>query len=268
MVTFFSCLLRDFSIPAGTARRLWLAHWQTAQSAAGKCNLGLGADFGFNRCGLLCHFRHHSLRSTLASAVFPKSPVPATVAECFVCILYAGANSRRSHKRSPNGTEYHPMSAGHSSHGRRWLQTAVIVTAVFASYAYFYQAGGWNQNSRFDLVRAILDEHTLRIDSYHINTEDKAVFRGHYYSDKAPGVALFAVPGVAASRPVLRLLGVDPQSPRGLLAQSYVAAVAAVCLPSALAAGCLFLVAQKLGSSPPAGLFAALSMALATPIWA
>ena len=160
------------------------------------------------------------------------------------------------------------MSAGHSSHGRRWLQTAVIVTAVFASYAYFYQAGGWNQNSRFDLVRAILDEHTLRIDSYHINTEDKAVFRGHYYSDKAPGVALFAVPGVAASRPVLRLLGVDPQSPRGLLAQSYVAAVAAVCLPSALAAGCLFLVAQKLGASPPAGLFAALSMALATPIWA
>ena len=70
---------------------------------------------------------------------------------------------------------------------------ALLIAAVtFISYAYFYEGGGWNQNSRFDLVRAITQEHTLRIDEYHQNTQDKAFDRGHYYSDKAPGVALLA----------------------------------------------------------------------------
>ena len=34
----------------------------------------------------------------------------------------------------------------------------IIFTLLFASYAYFYQAGGWNQNSRFDLVRAVTND--------------------------------------------------------------------------------------------------------------
>src|SRR5256712_13515877 len=94
---------------------------------------------------------------------------------------------------------------------------ALLISAVaFISYAYFYQGGGWNQNSRFDLVRAILERGTLRIDAYQENTGDKALFNGHYYSDKAPGLALLALPAAAASRPGLRALGVDPASPRGL----------------------------------------------------
>ena len=32
---------------------------------------------------------------------------------------------------------------------------ALLFALLFTSFAYFYQAGGWNQNSRFDLVRAI-----------------------------------------------------------------------------------------------------------------
>ena len=62
----------------------------------------------------------------------------------------------------------------------------LIATLLFVSYAYFYAGGGWNQNSRFDLIRAIIEQGTLRIDAYHENTRDKAFFRGHYYSDKAP----------------------------------------------------------------------------------
>lgn len=159
------------------------------------------------------------------------------------------------------------MNQDRISSSRRWLKAALIVVVVFTSYAYFYQGGGWNQNSRFDLVRAILDEHTLRIDHYHQNTEDKAVFQGHYYSDKAPGIALLALPAVAASRPVIRLGGVDPHSPRGLITQTYIATIAAVCLPSAFAAGCLFLLTGRLNGSEQAAGFAAFSMALATPVW-
>src|SRR5215469_13324677 len=98
------------------------------------------------------------------------------------------------------------------SHGK----TALLVGLVtFLSFAYFYEGGGWNQNSRFDLLRAIVERHTLQIDAYHENTGDKAHFHGHYYSDKAPGLVFLAVPFALAARPLLRVAGVDPESPPG-----------------------------------------------------
>jgi hypothetical protein len=144
----------------------------------------------------------------------------------------------------------------------------LIAGVVFLSYAYFYQGGGWNQNSRFDMVRAITEQNTLRIDAYHENTEDKALSGGHYYSDKAPGVALLALPVAAGARPVLRTLGIDPMSSRGLQLTSYAATVFAVALPAALACACLFLIACQLGASVNGAAFAALGLGLATPMWA
>jgi 4-amino-4-deoxy-L-arabinose transferase-like glycosyltransferase len=144
----------------------------------------------------------------------------------------------------------------------------LIATIAFISYAYFYQGGGWNQNSRFDLVRAITERHTLSIDAYHSNTQDKAFAKGHYYSDKAPGVAFLAVPIALATRPALRVTGVDPESPRGLLAISYFATVCTIALPMAAACGVLFLICLRLGTTTNASAFAALAMGLATPMWA
>jgi hypothetical protein len=147
-------------------------------------------------------------------------------------------------------------------------RAVLIVTVVFLSYAYFYQGGGWNQNSRFDMVRAIAEQNTLRIDAYHENTQDKALSSGHYYSDKAPGLALLALPVAAGARPGLRTLDIDPMSPRGLQLTSYAVTVFAVALPAALACGCLFLIACELGGSVNAAAFAALGLGLATPMWA
>ncbi len=144
----------------------------------------------------------------------------------------------------------------------------LIFAVLLLPYAYFYQGGGWNQNSRFDLIRAILDEHTLRIDSYQSNTEDKALFAGHFYSDKAPGQGLLALPFVAMSRPMMRVIHIDPASPGGLVAQSYVATLFSSSIPMVLAACCLFWIAVRLGSSPNAAAFAAISLGLATPNWA
>ena len=45
---------------------------------------------------------------------------------------------------------------------------------ILSSFIYFYEGGGWNQNSRFDLLRAIVEKHTLRIDAYRENTQDDA----------------------------------------------------------------------------------------------
>jgi hypothetical protein len=139
---------------------------------------------------------------------------------------------------------------------------------IFFSFIYFYEGGGWNQNSRFDLLRAIVERHTLQIDAYHENTQDKAHFRGHYYSDKAPGLVFLAVPFALAARPALRMLGTDPESPRGEIALSYVASAAAVALPTALAGVCLFFLGLRFGGGSNGAAFATLMMCLGTPMWA
>jgi hypothetical protein len=144
----------------------------------------------------------------------------------------------------------------------------LIGTVIFISYAYFYQGGGWNQNSRFDMVRAIVEQGTLRIDAYHENTQDKAFANGHWYSDKAPGLALLAAPIAEAVRPLLRAAGVDPASVRGSGAISYFITVLAVALPMAAACACLFLIGLRLSGDVSAAAFASVSLGLATPIWA
>ena len=109
----------------------------------------------------------------------------------------------------------------------RECRAAILLAGVLAfSYAYFYQAGGWNQNSRFALVRAILERHTLQIDAYQLHTGDRAIWRGHYYSDKAPGASLLAVAPVEAARIISRAANVDPGSFPGIAFTSYIATVA------------------------------------------
>src|SRR5215471_10293756 len=127
----------------------------------------------------------------------------------------------------------------------KWKLASLLGLASFLSFIYFYEGGGWNQNSRFDLLRAIVERGTLQIDASHTNTQDKAHFRGHYYSDKAPGLVFLAVPFALAARVGMRVVGADPESVRGEYALSHVAIVSAVALPSALAGVCLFFLALQ-----------------------
>ncbi len=70
-----------------------------------------------------------------------------------------------------------------------------IFITLLVTYAYFFPRwADWNQNSRFDLVLAVVDQGTLAIDAYRHNTGDYALFKGHYYSDKAPGTAFLGIP--------------------------------------------------------------------------
>jgi hypothetical protein len=151
---------------------------------------------------------------------------------------------------------------------RRSTRVAVVMTmGLLVSYAYFYQAGGWNQNSRFALVRAILERHTLQIDAYQLHTGDKAIWRDHYYSDKPPGTSLMVVPTVALARLVSRAAGVDPESFPGIAWTSYVAAVTSAGVFTAIAALTVFLLTSSWGYSTGAALFAATAYGLAGPAW-
>jgi len=150
----------------------------------------------------------------------------------------------------------------------RRLTSLVVFVLLFTSYAYFYQGGGWNQNSRFALVRSITSQHTLRIDAFASSTGDRALYDGHYYCDKAPGLSLTAVPLVAVARAVLFVFGRDPDDPAGLAFLSYLATVLIVGLPTALAGVSLYSLVIKLGASPGGAFFAAIGFGLGTPTWA
>lgn len=78
-----------------------------------------------------------------------------------------------------------------SARGRRDILLAALL--LFA-YGFFQQRPAWNEYSRYDLVRALVEQGTTRIDSFHENTGDKAFYQGHWFSDKAPGTALVGVP--------------------------------------------------------------------------
>jgi len=144
---------------------------------------------------------------------------------------------------------------------RLWRPATPLFALVLGAYAYFYQAGGWNQNARFDLVRALVEHGTLTIDAYAENTEDKAERDGHFYSDKAPGVSLMAVPMYAVLHAVAGHLR---ETDRFQAWASYLCTLWAVSLPSAVGVVMLYLLYGVLGLPPLVGAAVALAYALGT----
>jgi hypothetical protein len=151
---------------------------------------------------------------------------------------------------------------------RRHRAMLLCGVAAFVAYAYFYEAGGWNQNTRFDLVRALVEERGIQIDDYQTNSGDKAPFGSHYYADKAPGAEFTAAPFVALTRAAMRAGRANPGSRANLEWQSYVASVAASALPGALAVMCVWSIARRMGASATGANVVALAFGLGTPFWA
>jgi hypothetical protein len=69
----------------------------------------------------------------------------------------------------------------------------VAILFVGLAYATMIQSFSWNQTSHYDLVRSLNVERT-NIDAFQQNTGDKVFYKGHWYSARAPGLALFALP--------------------------------------------------------------------------
>ena len=150
----------------------------------------------------------------------------------------------------------------------RTRRLALVGAVLLSAYAWFYQGGGWNQNSRFALTRALVEQGSVRLDAtgrYEGRevTGDRVRRGRHVFTDKAPGASIFAAPAVAVARALL-----PGGETRGRLATlSWVATVAAAGVPTALAAMLLLLVAEALGASRRAALIAALTYGLGTPAW-
>jgi len=82
-----------------------------------------------------------------------------------------------------------------------------LALALLCTYAYFIGPPAWNQNSRLALTRALVEQRSTIIDDYHVSTGDKSLKDGHFYSDKAPGASLLALPAYALFHAGTRLAG-------------------------------------------------------------
>ncbi len=78
-------------------------------------------------------------------------------------------------------------------HAYSWRLALAAILLVGLSYATLIQSFSWNQTSHYDLIRSLNNGGTT-IDKYQTNTGDKAYYKGHYYSARAPGLALMALP--------------------------------------------------------------------------
>lgn len=115
--------------------------------------------------------------------------------------------------------------------------------------------------SRLALVQSLVERHTLSIDgSPFMRTVDRAYVRGHYYSDKAPGVALAAAPLYW----MLRAVGLSFARHRGLVEDL-------LKLPFAMLAGVVpalfFLAARDYAADARSRLLVALALGVGTGIF-
>lgn len=76
--------------------------------------------------------------------------------------------------------------------GAKHAALAAIVCVGLASAA-MLQSWSDNQSSHYDLIRA-LDAGRTTIDYGPYPTKDKAFYRGHWYSARAPGLAMYSLP--------------------------------------------------------------------------
>jgi len=175
---------------------------------------------------------------------------------------------------------------------RERLHALAILTLLLVCYVYVFPR--WadpNQNSRLNMVFAVVEDGTFQIDKYVANTVDYAKVGEHYYSDKAPGVALLGIPIYAALAPLLdtpllsgitaRLeshsafastlraegSGVSAQKVRFAIVQVLLSFLLSA-LPTAALAALMFLWLQAVTPLVWPRLIVALGYGLATPVFA
>jgi hypothetical protein len=146
---------------------------------------------------------------------------------------------------------------------RRRLALAAILLVGLA-YATIIQSFSWNQTSHYDLIRS-LDQDRTTIDQYQNNTGDKVTYKGHVYSARAPGLALFALPWYDT----LNIVGADKwarhsQAQQGEDEMVYLIGLWGNVLPGLLLLLLLWRVAERL--EPGFGAAAAVTLGLGTMV--
>ncbi len=137
---------------------------------------------------------------------------------------------------------------------------------TFIACAYFYAGGGWNQNSQFDLTRAIVERQTFAIESFGANTGDISRYEGHIYANKAPGLSLLGALPYALLHAVERAR-VLPDDPVVLGFNVYICTVMTCGILISLVPSLLYREGRRRGFPPAWCAFVALAVVLATELF-
>ena len=157
-----------------------------------------------------------------------------------------------------------------------------LFLTLLACYAFFFQGGGWNQNSRFDQVRALAETGDLSIHDYMAyvavaddrgaplpkritlsqpappqdtrliyNTGDVSHAPGGVYPNKPPGVTFLALPAYWLLWIVERLLGIDPDGRWAMTIGAYLTTLLSIGLIGACAAPLFYRASLRLFPAIP-----------------
>ena len=141
---------------------------------------------------------------------------------------------------------------------RLFGSTAVLVAsiALLVAYAWPQQDAGWNASAHFALVRSLADGRAT-IDRYRDETGDVGWYRDHYYTAKAPGLALYSVPIWVVLE---KIHPIADARDRAIWALNFWACV----LPAIV----LFLLVRAVGDrlAPGTGLMSAIALGLGTMV--
>ena len=147
----------------------------------------------------------------------------------------------------------------------RHLKAEILIFGAFLLAAGLFQQPVEYDNTlvRFLAVRAVADNGRLDIAPWHKSTIDAARYNGHYYSSKAFGASLLALPAYWA----VRLFTPQAPTPWPSPLQRYLVTLVASGLPSALLAALLFHTARILGAGRKNAFLMVLAYGTGTVAW-
>src|SRR5262245_23017262 len=90
---------------------------------------------------------------------------------------------------------------------RGYPREPLVLLLVACSTLVFINPVNVQDISRLALSRSLAEHGSVQIDAYHRLTTDRAYRDGHWYSDKAPGLSIVAIPTVEALRAFDSLTG-------------------------------------------------------------
>ena len=81
---------------------------------------------------------------------------------------------------------------------------------ILFTFSYFYQGGGFNQNSTVGEIRQLVEHGTVNITNWRPVTGDVSEYRGQVYSNKSPSMLFVAAPAYYVFFGAAKALRIDP----------------------------------------------------------
>jgi len=157
------------------------------------------------------------------------------------------------------GTSLHSLGTDPAPRGKL---LRLLFLFLLINFAWFYHAGGDNENAHFDQIRALAEEGRWSIDRLAGNTADVIMVHGHIFPNKAPGMTFLCVVPWKICR-ALVAIGPLSEAVRVHLI-SYFVQLSTLGLFSALTGCALYVFLCRIGLSSVVSLLLALLYSLGT----